>query len=158
MFCTNVFTISEVWFASFLKLTLVSFIYAVFIGFLAASSCFCFSCSSFCLSISFCVVNLSFLIQPLVVLVWTQTQSLITSTTFTFSSFFTSTMSVAFITGTIFNFVFSFTICSFVISVVCSSCSVDVFWVVVSEFELVFSSVLVVLISFLSSVLFSNVI
>ena len=104
-------------FASFLKLTLAELIYNVFItvfGFSVSCACVVSSgfvssgfvssgCSGF--ASSFCIF--SFLIHPFASDVSTHAHPFTISTTFISSSFFTSIMSLALITGTIFILVSS---------------------------------------------------
>ena len=102
-------------FGSALKLIVADLTYCVFITVSCATvfcSSACFCCSSGFASSTFSSLFFSFssLIHPLVVIVSTHAHPLIISVTFTSSSFFTSTISVALIDGTIFNLVFSDTI------------------------------------------------
>ena len=144
VFWVNFTTTSEFLSASFLTLTFVSLIYAVFIGVsVVLDSSWLFASSLFVVVSSVFEANLSFLIQPFVLSFWTHTQPFIVSITVTFSSFFTSIISVEFIVGTIFNLVSSTTICSFVVSSdLFSVFAIDVFsefWVLLVFEVLVFS-------------------
>ena len=102
--------------ASFLTLMLVEFTYKVLLtacGCSTTGACTCSGATSSmgCSVFSSCFTSFSFLIHPFVAPASTQAHPFTISITFTSSSFFTSMMSVALITGTMFSLVFSVTFC-----------------------------------------------